>query len=134
MRVLFNTTEPMTLSAVQYAELAVSFWRGRLVLTAILVALTLVSCLRTSVRTYNTRKMLIRTMDQQCIVPFVWAGRIRAVSSRRLVPGDVVVLQRCRAYCDMVLLRGACLVEESMLSGEVRHHCNQKWQRNRHAQ
>ena len=46
-------------------------------------------------------------------------GRIRAVSSRRLVPGDVVVLQKCKATCDMVLLRGACLVEESMLSGEV---------------
>ena len=37
----------------------------------------------------------------------------------RLVPGDVVVLQKGRACCDMVLLRGACLVEESMLSGEV---------------
>ena len=43
----------------------------------------------------------------------------RAVSSRRLVPGDVVVLLRGKATCDMVLLRGNCLVEESMLSGEV---------------
>lgn len=42
-----------------------------------------------------------------------------ALSSRRLVPGDVVVLQRGKATCDMVLLRGAGLVEESMLSGEV---------------
>ena len=104
---------------MQYAELAASLWHGRLVVSCILVALTLLSCLRTSVRTYNTRKMLVRTMDQQSLVPFVWAGRIRAVSSRRLVPGDVVVLQRCRACCDMVLLRGSALVEESMLSGEV---------------
>ncbi len=42
-----------------------------------------------------------------------------ALSSRRLVPGDVVVLQRGKATCDMVLLRGAGLVEESMMSGEV---------------
>jgi len=35
------------------------------------------------------------------------------------VPGDVVVVLRGKATCDMVLLRGNCLVEESMLSGEV---------------
>ncbi len=43
----------------------------------------------------------------------------RAVPSRRLVPGDVVVLLRGKATCDMVILRGNCLVEESMLSGEA---------------
>ena len=53
------------------------------------------------------------------MVPFVWVGRVLALSSRRLVPGDVVVVQRGKATCDMVLLRGAGLVEESMLSGEV---------------
>lgn len=43
----------------------------------------------------------------------------RAVSSRVLVPGDVVVLLAGTATCDIVLLRGNCLVEESSLSGEV---------------
>jgi len=43
----------------------------------------------------------------------------RAVASHSLVPGDVLVLLRGKASCDMVLLRGSCLVEESMLSGEV---------------
>lgn len=43
----------------------------------------------------------------------------RAISSRWLVPGDVVVLLPGKATCDMVLLQGNCLVEESMLSGEV---------------
>ena len=41
------------------------------------------------------------------------------MSSHRLVPGDVVVLLPGKATCDMVLLRGCCLVEESLLSGEV---------------
>ena len=48
----------------------------------------------------------------------------RAVSSRSLVPGDVVVILPGKATCDMVLLRGNCLVEESNLSGEVRHQTN----------
>lgn len=43
----------------------------------------------------------------------------RAVSSRRLVPGGVIAVLQGRATCDMVLLRGSSLVEESMLSGEV---------------
>lgn len=43
----------------------------------------------------------------------------RAVSSNWLVPGDVIVVLAGRATCDMVLLQGNCLVEESMLSGEV---------------
>ena len=37
------------------------------------------------------------------------------------MPGDIVVVLRGKATCDMVLLQGTCLVEESMLSGEVRH-------------
>ena len=47
------------------------------------------------------------------------ASLCRAVSSQRLVPGDVIVVLRGKATCDMVLLRGSCLCEESMLSGEV---------------
>ena len=43
----------------------------------------------------------------------------RAVSSRVLVPGDVIVLLPGTTTCDMVLLQGNCLVEESSLSGEV---------------
>ncbi|KAL3134240.1 hypothetical protein ABBQ38_006671 [Trebouxia sp. C0009 RCD-2024] len=44
---------------------------------------------------------------------------VRALSAKQLVPGDVIVVQRGRVICDMVLLRGTCLVEESMLSGEA---------------
>ncbi len=46
----------------------------------------------------------------------------RAISSRKLVPGDVIVVLPGKATCDMVLLQGNCLVEESVLSGEVLAH------------
>ena len=49
---------------------------------------------------------------------------VRAISSHCLVPGDVVVLQQGRALGDLVLLRGACLVTESTLSGEVQKPSN----------
>jgi P-type E1-E2 ATPase len=54
------------------------------------------------------------------LTPMVQGKWVRAIASYKLVPGDVIVLQPGRALCDMVLLQGACLVTESMLSGEVR--------------
>lgn len=44
------------------------------------------------------------------------------MSSRRLVPGDVIVVLPGKATCDLVLLQGTCLVEESNLTGEVTIH------------
>lgn len=58
-------------------------------------------------------------MNESRLMPMVEEQWVRAMASHRLVPGDVMVLHKGRALCDMVLLRGACLVTESMLSGEV---------------
>ena len=58
------------------------------------------------------------------LTPVVQGGWVRAMSSYRLVPGDVVVLQHGRALSDLVLLQGTCLVNESMLSGEVCTFCS----------
>ena len=62
---------------------------------------------------------LVGLVNRRRVVPIVQEGWIRAALSYELVPGDVIVLQRGKATCDMVLLRGSCLVEESTLSGEV---------------
>ena len=58
-------------------------------------------------------------MNERRLMPVVEEQWVRAMASHRLVPGDVMVLHKGRALCDMVMLRGACLVTESMLSGEV---------------
>lgn len=71
-----------------------------------------------SVMTRQHNKVMA-LMNKCCLTPMVQQGWVRATSSHRLVPGDVIVLQCGRAQCDMVLLRGACLVTEAMLSGEV---------------
>lgn len=53
------------------------------------------------------------------IIPIVQQGWVKALPAYKLVPGDVIVVQAGKVSCDMVLLRGSCLVEEAMLSGEV---------------
>jgi len=41
------------------------------------------------------------------------------ISSTELVPGDVVLVpNKCLLPCDLVLLSGQCIVNESMLTGE----------------
>ena len=43
--------------------------------------------------------------------------------AKLLVPGDVIVVQPGAAVCDMVLLQGNALAQESRLTGRVRHPC-----------
>lgn len=70
--------------------------------------------------TLNEQHGKVMALMNECrLTPMVQEQWVRATSSHRLVPGDVIVLHRGRALCDMVLLRGACLVTEAMLSGEV---------------
>ena len=68
---------------------------------------------------HQQHSKVMRLMNECRVTPMVQQQWVRAVASYRLVPGDIVVLQRGRALCDMVVLQGACLVTESMLSGEV---------------
>ena len=50
-------------------------------------------------------------------------GEIAVVSTEQLVPGDLLVLPAhgCTMHCDAVLLTGNCIVNESMLTGNVFH-------------
>ena len=47
-------------AAVQYGELVFAIWNGRQVFHAIMVGITMAACLRTTLRTYTNRRMLIR--------------------------------------------------------------------------
>ncbi len=68
---------------------------------------------------YRQRMRLVTLLTKRQLVPVLYEKFVRALLAKQLVPGDVIVVQKGRAACDMVLLRGRCLVEESMLSGEV---------------
>lgn len=113
-------TDAVTSACVlQYMEIVYLFYRQYYWLPGLLAALTTaagVSLMRV-VRQQNLK--IVTLVNQRRLVPIVKRGWVQAMSSHKLVPGDVIVLQKGKAMCDMVLLRGSCLVTESMLSGEV---------------
>ena len=104
---------------LQYVELiylvSKGYWLYALINALFTCAYT-ISLLRT-VLAHETK--MVSLMNRPKLVPIVQGGWVRAAGSHRLVPGDIIVLQRGQATCDLVLLQGSCLVEESMLSGEV---------------
>ena len=112
---------------LQYVELVYLVCKGYWVYSLIIGLFTCANTV-TLLKTLLTHEdKMVSLMNRPRLVPMVLGGWVRAAGSHRLVPGDIMVLQRGKATCDMVLLQGSCLVEESMLSGEVHHsdpcHC-----------
>ena len=55
----------------------------------------------------------------ECPIQVKRSSGLHLVSSSDLVPGDVVVVpDNSLMPCDLVLLTGSCIVNESMLTGE----------------
>ncbi len=109
----------ITHTPLQILELIYLIYRAYYWLPVMLLSLTAAAAVSLIVTLRRQRLKVMALVNHCRLTPVVQAGWVRAVSSHTLVPGDVVVLQRGKAMCDMVLLQGACLLVESMLSGEV---------------
>ncbi|KAL0032691.1 hypothetical protein WJX79_003604 [Trebouxia sp. C0005] len=104
---------------IQILELVYLLYSTYYAYAAVIASLTLFAMTILGVTLTEQHAKLVNLVSQSHVVPVVQQGWVRACPSHRLVPGDVLVLQKGKAVCDMVMLRGSCLVEESMLSGET---------------
>ena len=86
---------------------------------SVLLIITLAGSVVTASLQYAQQRRLLSLASQRSLVPFVCKGFIRAMWARQLVPGDVIVVQPGSAVCDMVLLQGHALADESRLTGGV---------------
>lgn len=117
---IFHCTELTTLACViQYLEVIYLFYRRYFWLPGLLAAATAAAAISLLLVVRQQSMKMTALVNQARLTPIVKAGWVRATSSHNLVPGDVIVLQKGKAMCDMVILQGSCLVVESMLSGEV---------------
>ena len=100
-------------------EVGYLIYRGRYFYPVLVLCLFNLSIVLLSRVLRQKAKKMMALVNECRLTPLVLGGWVRATSSHRILPGDVVVLQPGKALFDMVLLQGNCLVVESMLSGEV---------------
>lgn len=105
--------------SMQFLELIYLLFQRRWFYPALCLSLFVATGIIFSRFKKASERKVMNLINAVRLVPIVDCGFVRTMSSHRLVPGDVIVLQRGRALCDMVLLRGTCLVVEATLSGEV---------------
>ena len=105
--------------ALQYLECIYLIHEGSWIFPMLVAFISLSSQMGLIWVTLLQHQTMSGMLNQAGIVPIVHRGWVRVFPAWKLVPGDVVVVKRGKVTCDMVLLKGSCLVEESMLSGEV---------------
>lgn len=111
--------KPLTILLLQSLEVGYLIYSGRYFYPILIIAFSLAAMVGLATTLHKQHSKVMALMNKCRLTPLVHEKWVRATASYRLVPGDVIVLQKGRALCDMVLLRGLCLVTESMLSGEV---------------
>ncbi|XP_071841062.1 polyamine-transporting ATPase 13A3-like isoform X2 [Apostichopus japonicus] len=88
---------------------------------ACIVAILIISI---CISLYETKKQSVTLRDMvahsSTVTVLRESGETEEISSRFLVPGDVILIPRkgCIMSCDAALITGNCIVNESMLTGE----------------
>ncbi|GIL56505.1 hypothetical protein Vafri_11862 [Volvox africanus] len=80
--------------------------------------ITWFSIISAAVEAHNNMKRLADIAHFECKVDVLRSGEVVCLPSSSLVPGDLVVVGPGTLPCDMVLLRGECILDENMLTGE----------------
>ncbi|KAM8953104.1 putative cation-transporting ATPase 13A4 [Pelodytes ibericus] len=107
----------------QAASLSLWLSEGYIEYSIIIIIITLISIILT---VYDLRQQsvklnkLVESNNSTVVTVCMKDGAHEKVESRSLVPGDIIVLTGRRFYlpCDCILLRGSCIVNEGMLTGE----------------
>ncbi|PNW86612.1 hypothetical protein CHLRE_02g093700v5 [Chlamydomonas reinhardtii] len=83
-----------------------------------IAVITWFSIISAAYEAHQNMKRLAEIAHFECEVDVVRSGEVVRLPSSALVPGDLVVVAPGTLPCDMVLLRGECILDENMLTGE----------------
>jgi cation-transporting ATPase 13A3/4/5 len=104
----------------QYASVLIWCLEAYYSYSLIIVSITLASILFSAAQAHAYMARLAALARFECEVTVVGpGGALAPTSSAALVPGDVVVVRPGPLPCDLVLLRGEAIVDETMLTGEA---------------
>jgi cation-transporting P-type ATPase 13A2 len=95
------------------------FWDGYQKYACCILVISIASVVENLYETVHNINNVRKMASYECDIEVKRDNIIKTIKSGSLVPGDVVVVpDNCLMPCDMVLLTGSCIVNESMLTGE----------------
>lgn len=89
-----------------------------------LLIITILSIISSIYDTYQSNNRIRQMAEQKGTINVKRMGGIRKINSNDLVPGDIVMFYEAEVKdsyqlpCDMVLIKGRCVTNESILTGE----------------
>ncbi len=89
-----------------------------IVYSVVIFVMSAVSATQTIVQTRRNQKQLADVARLDLQVNVRRDGSVQRISSSSVVPGDVVQIEEMTLPCDLVIVEGSCVVNESMLTGE----------------
>lgn len=102
--------------------MALWFWDGYRIYASCILVISVMSAVTSLVETIRNMNSIIAMAHYSCKVKVMRGGdpnNLTEYDSSELVPGDVIEIpENCNMPCDLVLLTGSCIVNESMLTGE----------------
>ncbi|GLC61164.1 hypothetical protein PLESTB_001725200 [Pleodorina starrii] len=102
----------------QYASIIIWIVGEYYTYSVCIAAITWFAIIYAATLAHNNAKRLADIAAYECEVDVLRGGEVVRLSSACLVPGELVVVGPGTLPCDMVLLRGECIVDENMLTGE----------------
>lgn len=102
--------------------MALWYWDGYAYYATCILVISVTSATTSLVETLSNLRNIRKMANYTCEVNVMRSGDeniLTPVDSSNLVPGDVIEIPENTAMpCDLVLLTGSCIVNESMLTGE----------------
>jgi cation-transporting ATPase 13A3/4/5 len=102
--------------------MALWYWDGYRAYATCILVISVTSAVTSLVETLSNLRNIRKMASYTCSVKVMRSGNeneVKEISSSDLVPGDVIEIPENTAMpCDLLLLTGSCIVNESMLTGE----------------
>jgi len=97
-------------------------WDGYRLYASCIAVIAVLSCAQQLRDTISNLKNIKKMAYYNCRVKVMREGdetKLTEINSVDLVPGDIIEIpETCSTPCDIALLSGTCIVNESMLTGE----------------
>jgi cation-transporting P-type ATPase 13A2 len=106
----------------QVFSMALWYWDGYRYYASCILIISVTSAVTSLVETLSNLRNIKKMANYTCQVKVMRTGdenQLQDIDSSELVPGDVIEIPENTAMpCDLILLTGSCIVNESMLTGE----------------